>query len=237
MKRVFLLLAILLCWIVLLGAVIEINLFLPQYEEGKSIRIRKDQDIFVFSESVDSISISALEKGTAYSFYEVVGNDVKLQMNCRYIDIDRSEIYQLQDGEKRKLSRQDLIELMRRCSSAGPVFEVDYSSASDVNGISYFDKFVDIQGEYEGRLQLTLEDPVVPKEETNLEEIEESAKTEHLVHVRTIIAAVSAALILMVPVFVMLRKNNKIMRRYILVVSVILIAGLMGTIQYYNWRT
>lgn len=134
------------------------------------LTIVEDVNVFMFKEDRTDIDITRLEKGKRV-FFETDGDYVLISTNGRFVDLDQSYVYRLQDENRVELSLQDKVVFFQEWSSRKIDLDIDISSAEKNGDSFYFSEYVDFTGDYEGRVVITKDDQRICKEYTNVDSI------------------------------------------------------------------
>ena len=189
------------------------------------ITLLKDIDVFCFRENGDNIQVDQLRAGKKLAFSEE-GSDVIIETNDRYVDLVKSQVFEVYDTEKKKLSDQEKVLFFTRLSAGEIDLEVDSSSAEKVQDSLFFNEYLDFSGKYEGRIYITWECPRVNRSYTDIDQLAnvkmQNEQKDYFVW-RYLLAATAIGVLLGIILLILVRKKEKIlMTGYIIVVSLLL---------------
>lgn len=198
------------------------------------ITLLNDVDVFMLGDCQKEITVTRLKKDDKVVF-EKNGDDIFIQTNGRFIDVEKTVVYKITDGDKVELSLREktdfLVSLSMKRLTVVPVISDDKGSDQAIIPLS-----VDFSGEYEGRIVATWDGPKINKDSTDFESLtkeQQSQKSREIfIHV---LLALTAAVILSIPVWVLLhRKHIERAYYYALFVTSVLIILVVAAFQYRN---
>lgn len=226
MKKMLLLTVLLyILWAILILMLIRHWSYSGQIQEqNESIHLQENAGVFVAYVSEREIFFHELGVGDSILFWKVDDEKVWITQNAVYVDIEKTELKE----DQRVLSREERISLLRILSN-GSVANMEYSPGvnnPDDTGIKpvYYD-YVDVRGTYVGRIVLTTEYPLIPKDYTDVDTVlNKQTQKNRTVLVNSVIKCMGCAILLLVPAVVLLyKKKEGIMIVYAGTVTLLLI--------------
>jgi len=199
-KKWCILLLSFLFWVILFICIAKHFGYLGQPEyKNVSIHLLKDVDVFSVSVSPSDFRVQGFGKGEPILFWSIEDDRVLISLNSSYVDIEKSVIELSEKSGTKLLSYSEKVSLLRalaRNEDIGLDFVPGcYNPVPD--GIEPLYDYIDVSGQYVGRIVLTTEYPSVNKEDTDVDDVLKKEKqNENGSTIRTVIVVLVIAAVL-----------------------------------------